>query len=207
MSTVNDQIIIIDLYSHIYYNVFRLLKVYTLLFIYKNIKSEVRKMNMLDSKVIQTRFEKEIFIEEKSNIEINEFRILDKNTPFYEFMVGLDLIRIRDNEYYGNKTSYVNIRISEDLQSLFVIEPDVQSLFAIKNKQEKEAAIELIHYLLIDSQIFKQLVSEMIIYLKRQNVVNVYEVKEANTKLAVLERLLNVSNEDIKFMIRLENIA
>ncbi|MFB5197642.1 hypothetical protein ACE198_22495 [Neobacillus sp. KR4-4] len=107
-------------------------------------------MTMLESKVIQTRFEKEIFIEEKSNIEINMFRTFDKNHPFYEFMLGLDLIRIRDNEYYGNKTSYVTIRISDDLQSFFVIEPDVQSIFAIKNKQEKEAAIELIHYLLID---------------------------------------------------------
>jgi hypothetical protein len=164
-------------------------------------------MNMLESKVIQTRFEKEKFIEEKSNIEINEFLTLDMNTPFYEFMVGLDLIRIRDNEYYGNKTSYVNIRISEDLQSLFVIEPDVQSIFAIKNKQEKEAAIELIQYLLVDSQTFKQVVSEMISNLKRENVVNVFEVKEANTKLAVLQRLLNVRNEDIKFMIRMEKIA
>ncbi|WP_144548109.1 hypothetical protein [Bacillus sp. X1(2014)] len=164
-------------------------------------------MTMLESKVIQTRFEKEIFIEEKSNIEINMFRTLDKNNPFYEFMVGLDLIRIRDNEFYGNKTSYVTIRISDDLQTLFVIEPDVQSIFAIKNKQEKEAAIELMHYLLIDSQTFKEVISEMIRNLKSDNVVNVYEVKEATTKLAVLERLLNIRNEDIKFMIRMENIA
>jgi hypothetical protein len=162
---------------------------------------------MLESKVIQTRFEKEIFIEEKSNIEINEFRTFDKNTPFYEFMIGLNLIRIRDNEYYGNKTSYVNIRISEDLQSLFVLEPDLQSIFAIKNKQEKEATIELIQYLLVDSQTFKQVVSEMISNLKRENVVNGFEVKEANAKLAILDRLLNVSNEDIEFMIRIKNIA
>lgn len=162
---------------------------------------------MLESKVIQTRFEKEIFIEEKSNIEINEFRTLDKNTPFYDFMVGLELIRIRDNEYYGNKTSYVNIRISEDLQSLFVLEPDLQSIFAVKNKQEKEAAIELIHYLLFDSQTFKQVVSDMISNLRKVNVVSSLEIKELKTKLAVLERLLNVSEEDVKFTIRMEKIA
>lgn len=164
-------------------------------------------MNMLESKVIQTRFEKEIFIEEKSNININGFRSLYKNTPFYEFMIGLHLIRIRDNEYYGTKISYVSIRISEDLQSLFVLEPDVQSIFAIKNKPEKEAAIELIHYLLLDSQTFKQLVSEMINNLKKLNVVTGFEIKEVKAKLAVLERLLNVSDEDIKFTIRKENIA
>jgi hypothetical protein len=60
---------------------------------------------------------------------------------------------------------------------------------------------------LVDSQTFKQVVSEMISNIKRDNVVNVFEVKEANAKLDVLERLLNVRNEDIKFMIRMENIA
>ncbi|MBT2698959.1 hypothetical protein J7E79_16305 [Bacillus sp. ISL-40] len=164
-------------------------------------------MNMLESKVITTRLEKEIYIDEKANINISGFRSFDKNTPFYEFMIGLDLIRIRDNEYYGTKKSYVSIRISEDLQSLFVLEPDVESIFAIKNKQEKEAAIELIHYLLVDSQTFKQLVSEMINNLKKLNVVTGFEIKEVKAKLAVLERLLNVIDEDIKFMIRMENIA
>jgi hypothetical protein len=162
---------------------------------------------MLESKVIQTRFEKEIFIEENSNIKINGFRSLEKNTSFYQFMIGLDLIRIRDNEYYGTKKSYVSIRISEDLQSLFVLEPDVQSIFAIKNKQEKEAAIELVQYLLVDSQTFKQVVLEMISNLKKENVINGFEVKEAKAKLAVLERLLNVREEDVKFTIRMENIA
>jgi hypothetical protein len=164
-------------------------------------------MNLLESKVIQTRFEKEIFIEEKANITLNGFLSLDKNTPFYEFMIGLDLMRIRDNEFYGSKKSYVSIRISEDLQSLFVVEPDFQSIFAIKDTQEKEAAIELIQYLLVHSQTFKQVVSEMIGNLQKENVVNGFEVKEAKAKLAVLKRLLNVRDEDINFMIRMENIA
>ncbi|MFC4798293.1 hypothetical protein ACFPA1_02795 [Neobacillus sp. GCM10023253] len=164
-------------------------------------------MNMLESKVIQTRFEKEIFIDEKSNIEINGFRSLDKNTPFYEFMIGLDLMRIRDNKYYGNKKSYARIRISEDLQSLFVLEPDIQSIFAIKNQQEKEAAMELIQYLLIDSQIFKQVVADIIGNLRKTNVVSSLEIKELKVKLAVLEGLLNVTEENIQFTIRMENIA
>ena len=164
-------------------------------------------MNMLESKVIQTRSEKEIFIEEKSNIKMNEFRTLDKNTPFYEFMLGLDLIRIRDNEYYGTKKSYVRIRVSEDLQSLFVLEPDVQSIFGVKNKHEREAAMELIQYLLVDSHTFKQVVSDMMGNLRNVNVVNSLEIEEVKAKLAVLNRLINVSEEDVKFTIRMEKIA
>lgn len=100
----------------------------------------------------------------------------------------MDLIRIRDHEYYGTRKSYVNIRVTEDLQSLFVVEPDVQSIFAVKNKQEKEAAIELIHYLLVESHTFKQVVTEMIGNLKKENVVSGFEVKETKAKLDVLER-------------------
>ncbi|MBS4211780.1 MULTISPECIES: hypothetical protein [Neobacillus] len=164
-------------------------------------------MNMLESKVIQTRFEKEIFIDKKSNIVINGFRSLDKSTSYYEFKIGLDLIRIREDEYYGTKKSYVSIRISEDLQSLFIIEPEIQSIFAVKNKQEKEAAIELIRYLLVESQSFKHMVTDMINNLKKENVFTGLEMKELKVKLAVLERLLNVSDEEIHFKVLRENIA
>jgi hypothetical protein len=47
----------------------------------------------------------------------------------------------------------------------------------------------------------------MISNLKKENFVNGFEVKDAKAKLAVLERLLNVSDEDIHFTIRMENIA
>jgi hypothetical protein len=164
-------------------------------------------VNLLESKVIQTKLEKEIFIDESSNIELSSFHYPEKNFPFYEFMVGLDLIRIRNNEFYGTKKSYFGIRITEDLQSIIVFEPDQQSIFAVKNRQEKEAATELINYLLTESPNFKQLVMIMTNNHKQANVVCEKEINESKAKLALLQRLLKVRYDDVKFAIQKKIIA
>jgi hypothetical protein len=155
-------------------------------------------MNLLESKVIQTKFEKEIFIDEISNIELSGFQYPNKNFPYYEMMVGVDLMRIRNNEYYGTEKSYFGLRITEDFQSIVVFDPDQQSIFAVKNELEKQAAIELIDYLLIESPKFKELVRQMIYNNKQANVVSDIEIQEHNAKLSVLEGLLNVPNLDGK---------
>jgi hypothetical protein len=72
--------------------------------LYKTIiRKEVIIVNLIDSKVIQTELEKEIFIDQSSNIELTNFRYPDKNFPFYEVMISIGMLRIRNNEYYGTK--------------------------------------------------------------------------------------------------------
>lgn len=164
-------------------------------------------MNLLESKVIQTKLEKEIFIDEISNIELSSFQYRNKNIPYYEMMVGVDLMRIRNNEFYGTKKSYFGLRITEDLQSIVVFDPDQQSIFAVKNELEKQAAIELIDYLLIESPKFKELVRQMIYNNKQANVVSDIEIQEHKAKLSVLEGLLNVPNLDVKIAVQKKKIA
>ncbi|MCM3724634.1 hypothetical protein M3226_02830 [Neobacillus cucumis] len=155
-------------------------------------------MNLLESKVIQTQIEKEIFIDKISNIELGNINYPDNNSSFYEFMVGLDLIRIRENEFYGTEKRYFGIRTTVDFQSITVFEPFQQSIFAVKNEQEKQAAIELIEYLLIESPNFKRLVKKLINTIKQTNVVCEKEIKELKTKLELLEKLLEIRYEDVK---------
>ncbi|GHI00114.1 hypothetical protein [Neobacillus kokaensis] len=164
-------------------------------------------MNLLESKVILTKLEKEIFIDDSSNIELSGFKSPIKKSPYYEIMVGLDLIRIRNNEFYGTKKSYFGLRITEDLQSVVVYEPDQQSIFAVKNELEKQAAIELIDYLLIQSPTFKELVRKIIYNYKQANEVSGIEAQEYNAKLSVLEGLLNVRKLGVNFAIQKKNIA
>ena len=164
-------------------------------------------MNLLESKVIQTKFEKEIFIDEISNIELSGFQYPNKNFSYYEMMIGVDLLRIRNNEFYGTKKSYFGLKITEDLQSIVIFEPDLQSIFAVKNEQEKQAAIELIDYLLIESPKFKELVRQMIYNYKQANVDSDMEIKELNAKISALEGLLNVGKLDVKIAVQKKNIA
>ncbi|MGG3466254.1 hypothetical protein ABES02_01610 [Neobacillus pocheonensis] len=164
-------------------------------------------MNLLESKVIQTKSEKEIYIDQNTNIEIGGIQYPEKAHPYYEFMVGLELIRIRANEYYGTKKAYFGIRITENLQSLTIFEPDQQSIFASKSEEEKDAAIELINYLLIESLNFKQFVMTMIRNLKTENGIFEKEISKLKANKALLEKLLKVTYEDVKFAIQRKIIA
>ncbi|MEH7097133.1 hypothetical protein [Neobacillus vireti] len=156
-------------------------------------------MNLIDSKVIQTELEKEIFIDQSSNIELTNFRYPDKNFPFYEVMISIGMLRIRNNEYYGTKNELFGIRMSEDQQSIFIFETDKQNIFALKNERERLAAIELIEYILTKSTQFNQLVTTKINFLKQANVISTIEIKEIKGKLELLERLLTIHSEDITF--------
>lgn len=164
-------------------------------------------MNLLESKVIQTKLEKEIFIDESTNIELKILHDAEKNFPFYKFIVSIEMMRIRRNEFYGTKKAFFGIRVTEDLQSFIVFEPDQQSIFAIKNEQERQAVMELIDYLLTESVNFKQLVISMVEKLKQVNVEGEKENKELKTKLTLLERLLKIHHEEIKFPLQKKLIA
>lgn len=159
-------------------------------------------MNLLDAKIIQTRFEKEIFFEQSSNIELNCFKYPERNFPFYKMMAGLELTRIRGNEFYGSEKRYFALIMTEDFQSITIFDPDQQSIFAGKNGQEQQAATELIEYILTKSPHFKKLVTTTINNLKQSNVICEKEIKELRAKLTLLEGLLNVRFENIKFAIK-----
>jgi TATA-box binding protein (TBP) (component of TFIID and TFIIIB) len=156
-------------------------------------------VNLIDSKVIQTELEKEIFIDQSSNIELTNFRYPDKNFPFYEVMISIGMLRIRNNEYYGTKKELFGLRMSEDQQSIFIFETDKQNIFALKNEKERQAASELIEYILTNSTHFNELVSTTIDQLKQANVISTSEIKETKGKLELLERLLTIHSEDITF--------
>lgn len=158
-------------------------------------------MHLLESKVIQSKFEKEIFIDQSSSIELKIFQFPEKNVPYFEFVVGLELLRIRENEYYGAEKRYFGIRFTEDMHSLIIFEPDKHSIFAARNEQENQVVTELINYVLT-SPVFKHVVKTMINHLKHQNEVCEKETREVNAKEVLLEMLLNVQIENLKFTIK-----
>jgi hypothetical protein len=157
-------------------------------------------VNLVESKVIQTKLETEIFIDQSSNIEISNIYYPENNYPFFEFLVGVEFIRIRNNEFYGTKKSYFGVKITEDFKSVFVFEPSHQSIFALKSEEEIEAVKELIHYLINESPNFKQLLLSMVNDIKKANIVCSKEITELQAELELLENLIKSRYEDIKFV-------
>jgi hypothetical protein len=155
-------------------------------------------MNLLESKVIQTEFELEIFIDNLSNIEILEIELPEENSNDYKLLIGLDFIRLRDNNYYGTKTGCFGLKIDKDLNTITLFEPENQSIFSVKNSLEKAAALELIEYILTASPSFKEKNLNLIKQLKQADVINVKEMFEVKEKLSLIEKLNNIHPGEIK---------
>ncbi|PLT33106.1 hypothetical protein [Bacillus sp. V5-8f] len=155
-------------------------------------------MNLLDSKVIHTKFETEIFIDESESIELRSVHFPKKDLRYYECMIGLDLIRIRDNKFYGWEKNYFGIRITSDMQSIAIFEPHQQSIFAVKNEQETQGTKELVDYVLTESHTFKKMITKRIEQLRQTNVVTEDDIKEVRGRLELLEKLRDIRHEDIE---------
>lgn len=114
-------------------------------------------MNLLDAKVIQARFEKEIFIDYPTYIHFKSDRSANHPTPT-QFLIGLEFGRIREQKFYGTELVYFGIAISED--QVFIVDPVEQSIFAARNEEEKKAVTQLIEYVLTESIHFKKVLKE-----------------------------------------------
>ena len=147
-------------------------------------------MSLLEAKVIQTEYEKEIFIDQVSNIELTKFHDPDTNNPYFEFLVGLTLGRIRDKKFYGTETVFFGVKMAEELQSIIIFDQGKESVFGAKNEQEKETVTELINYLLTESPNFKEVL---------KTIIN--EKENPKLKQNLLKKLLSVQLNEITFEI------
>ncbi|WP_043930325.1 hypothetical protein [Bacillus sp. EB01] len=159
-------------------------------------------MKLLESKVIETEFEKEIYVDKASNIEIAKINF-DETTSNYELMVGLQFLRIRNNDFYGTIKGYFGLKIMGDSETITLNEPYQQSIFAVKTPEEKDAVLELIDYLLTSSPYFKQLVMDEINNLKQMDFVCEKEILELRTKIKFLEKFLKISYSDLKIDLKI----
>lgn len=150
-------------------------------------------MSLLDAKVIQTQLEKEIFIDEPTYFGFLNFQFHDNPIPKIEFLVKLNLGRVREYKFYGIEDVYFGISVVQNEPTIQVFSTEQRSLFAAKNEQEKDAAAELIQYLFTKSSKFKPVLMQ---FLDEQNTLL------GNPASELVEKLRNIKLNDLKFKIR-----
>ncbi|WP_026693495.1 hypothetical protein [Peribacillus kribbensis] len=156
-------------------------------------------MKLHDAKVIQTLLETEIYVDDLSTLTITSFSYPEDESPYYSFLVGIKLFRIRNHDFYGGDESFFGVRITESLSTITIFNTDRESIYGVKNEQEKEAASELIRYLLTESPYFKKYVAQQMDEIKDTNVVCEKQIQDIKSKLKVYGRLMNLKTEDIHF--------
>ncbi|MCK1993123.1 hypothetical protein GW626_04440 [Peribacillus muralis] len=155
-------------------------------------------MNTLDAKVIETRYGLEMYSDLIENIEVKEILSPTTDNRFYEIILGIKYFLLAEKKYYTNQKHYFGFRMSDDYNLIMLIEPETESLFAVKNEIERQATKELIANWLTKTEAFKQVVNEMIEKQKGREVQTEQDIEEVLGIIKFLEKLPLVKPEDIE---------
>lgn len=155
-------------------------------------------LNLLDAKVIDTQYGLEAYLDRVNTIEVITIRTSNENSSFYEIKLGVYyfLLKERNFEYRKN---YFWIRLNKYNSSITLIESETESIFAVKNKFEREATKDLIGTWLIKTNTFYQAITQQVQNLKKeQNIQTEEDIKKLCDTIKSLEKLLQIKTEDIQ---------
>ncbi|MCP1191471.1 hypothetical protein NKR17_20835 [Priestia flexa] len=154
-------------------------------------------MNIVDSKVINTKYGLEMYLDLVKTIEVKELHSPTDIGPFYEIVLGVEYFLLRDRKYYDSERNYFRLRMSDDFNSITLKETDTESLFAVKTEHERDSTKLLIGQWLIKTNAFKEVICQLIQQKKIQNVQNEGDIQKALGTITFLEKLLELKIEDI----------
>lgn len=87
--------------------------------------------------------------------------------------------------------------MDSDFGSVTLVETKTESLFAVKNAGEKDATKNLVGEWLIKTQAFKQVINELIVQKKMEDVQTEGDIQAVLGTKRFLEKLLEIEAEDI----------
>ncbi len=154
-------------------------------------------MEVLDAKMINTKFGIETYLDINNLIEIEEVNIPTSESPYFDLKIRVKYYRLRKENYYDSLTNYFWIRVHPDLNSLTLLETDIQSLFSVKDREEREATKELIGEWMIHTNAFKRKIKELIKEKREANFLTEEEIREALETIGLLEKALELKPEEV----------
>lgn len=158
------------------------------------VDKDVKFMNVLDAKMINTQYGIETYLDLLKNVEVKDIQYVTETASYYEITIGVEYFRLRNENYYNSEKRYFKIRMNSDLNAITIIETKRESLFGVKNEFERSATMELIGEWLIKSNAFRKVLNDLIADKKMENVKT--EENIIGT-IRFLEKLLEISTEDI----------
>jgi hypothetical protein len=154
-------------------------------------------MEVLDAKMIPTQHGLETYLDISNHIKMTDIHIPTIENPFFDIKIGMEYYRLTAEHYYDSQINYFWIRIDPDLNTIALLESDKQSLFGVKNLEEREATKELIGEWIINTQAFKHTIRQLINEKKKEDVTTEEEIRETVRTIELLEKTLELKTEDI----------
>ena len=159
----------------------------------KLIKGRKRAMKkLLDAKVINTAYGLEVYLDSVKSIEITEVHIPTIDSPFYEAKFGIKYFLLRKEKNCNSQRNYFYIRMNPDFSSIVLKETETESLFAVKNDDERKATKKLLGEWFVKTNNYKECINEFITEVEKEDTSHTAET------IKFLEKLLEVTTEDIE---------
>ncbi|KAF0822013.1 hypothetical protein ACOSZF_15025 [Cytobacillus firmus] len=154
-------------------------------------------MKLLDAKIIHTKYGIETYMDLVKNVEARDIHFPSEPALYYEITVGVEYLRLRKEKYYDSEKNYFKIRMNLNMDSITLSETKTESLFAVKDKCEREATKELVGEWLIQTNAFRQAIQKLIDEKKVENVQTEEDIKKVLGTIRFLERILEIKPEDV----------
>ncbi|WP_347942345.1 hypothetical protein AAEY33_12775 [Peribacillus simplex] len=154
-------------------------------------------MNVMDAKIISTKYGLETYLDVVKSVDVRELHYPTETEPFFEITVGIEYFLLKEERYYDSRKNYFRIRMDSDFGSVTLVETKTESLFAVKNGGEKDATKNLVGEWLLKTQAFKQVINELIVQKKMEDVQTEGDIQAVLGTIRFLEKLLEIEAEDI----------
>ncbi|AKO93013.1 hypothetical protein [Priestia filamentosa] len=157
-------------------------------------------MSLLDAKGIHTTHGVELYVDLVKNVNIKELLIPTVNNPFYGVKLEIDYLLLKEHKHYEHHYEHQKnsfwIVMDENLSSITLKEPEMESLFAIKNEEEREATKQLLGEWFIKTTGYKAAITQNLTEFE-QNNSDMKENEGTKKTIQFLKRLLELKTADI----------
>lgn len=160
-------------------------------------KKELNSMDLLSSKAIKTTHGLEVYIDSVENIKINKLHLPTASQPYYGVKFEIDYFLLEEHKYYDLQQNYFCLVMSENFQSMKLKEPEMQSLFGVKNEEEFKATKHLLSDWLIKTNAYREAILQFLTKYEKDN--SKVETNEENENITTfLKKLLELKTIDVE---------
>lgn len=149
-------------------------------------------MAVLDAKILNTTQGLETYYDKVKNIDVIKVQGTNAQSHQFEAIIKVEYLLLREEKFYDREKNYFGIRMDLNTKKIVLFETTMQSLFAVKTEEEREATKKLIGEWLINTQAFKTAIQQKLKELKASGHHNTIGA------INFLKHLIDLNTQDIK---------
>ncbi|KWU54142.1 MULTISPECIES: hypothetical protein [Priestia] len=155
-------------------------------------------MDILDAKVVNTKYGLETYLDVSESVEIKEIHMPSSENQSHKIKFGIKYFLLREGKYYDSQKGYFWLCMNHDFSSLMLSETETESLFAVKSEEEREATKTLLAEWFIKTKAYKEVINECIHQIKTENIRTEEDIEDRVDAIQFLEKLKVLTAKEVE---------